>query len=108
MTYQDFITIIKNSTPSDWLSYSDGEYISKKDLNIKIAYHMYSNIYDEKDIDGDYENLLSVSDIGASYGTSLIVLAKAVTVGTEEEYEVIPVGEVDELTKRIAKLVSRS
>ena len=106
MTYQDFTIIIKDSIPSDWLSYKDGEYISKKDLNIRINYHMYSNMYDE--VEGEYENLVSVSDISASYGTSLIVLTKAATVGTEEKYEVIPVGEVDELTKGIAKLVSRS
>ena len=71
---------------------------------------MYSKIYDKKDINGDYENLVSVSDINAFYGSSLIVLAKAVTVGTEEKYEVIPIGEVKdgELTIHIAKLVSRS
>lgn len=106
MTYEDFKSVILSSTAFDWLIYDGSEYISKKDLNVMIAYHMYSNIYDE--VEGEYDNLISVSDISASYGTSLIVLAKCVTVGTEDHYEVKPVGEVDELVDHIAKLVSRS
>ena len=106
MTYENFVSIIENSTLSDYLTYEDGEYISKKDLNVRIVYHKYSNIYDE--VEGEYEDLISVSDISAFYGTSLIVLAKCVTVGTEDRYEVKTVDKRDDLVDHIAKLVSRS
>ena len=107
MTYESFISIIKESSLSDWLHYDD-EYISKNDLNVMIQYHMYSEMENEGEIRSKYDNFLSVSEISASYCMSLIALSKVVTVGTEDDFKVIPMDNTDELTVAIAEFLSRS
>ena len=105
MTYTDFITLIKESNPSDWLHF-DEEYISKKDLNVRFQYHMYSD--GDESLEDKYDDFLSVSQISASYCMSLIALSKVVTVGTEDDFKVIPMNDTDELTVAIAEFLSRS
>ena len=105
MTYEAFITLITESNPSDWLRFDD-EYISKKDLNVRFQYHMYAD--GDESLEDKYDNFLSVSQISASYCMSLIALSKVVTVGTEDDFKVIPIDNTDELTVAIAEFLSRS